>query len=102
VIFSFHGYPWLVHRLCYQRHGHDNLHVRGYREKGSINTPLELAIRNQVDRFSLAIDVIDRVPHLQDSGAHLKQRPRDLRIDALAHAHEHGVDADEIRNWRWS
>jgi xylulose-5-phosphate/fructose-6-phosphate phosphoketolase len=102
VIFSFHGYPWLVHRLCYRRHGHDNLHVRGYKEKGSINTPLELAIRNQVDRFSLAIDVIDRVPHLQDSGADLKQRLRDLQIDALAHAHEHGVDADEIRNWRWS
>jgi xylulose-5-phosphate/fructose-6-phosphate phosphoketolase len=101
VIFSFHGYPWLIHRLCYRRNGHGNLHVRGYKEKGGINTPLELAIHNQVDRFSLAIDVIDRVPHLQESGAHFKQRLRDLQIDALEYAHEHGVDSEAARTWQW-
>ena len=62
IIFNFHGYPWLIHRLAYRRHNHDNMHVRGYKEKGNINTPLELAINNNIDRFSLAMDVIDRVP----------------------------------------
>src|SRR5262249_1628652 len=72
IIFNFHGYPTLIHKLAYRRANHDNLHVRGYKEKGNINTPLELAIRNQVDRFNLAIDVIDRVPKLADRGAHTK------------------------------
>ncbi len=101
IIFNFHGYPWLIHRLCYRRTNHGNMHVRGYKEKGSINTPLELAIRNQVDRFSLAIDVIDRVPRLQSIGAHLKQRLRDLQSDSLDYAHQHGVDREEARNWKW-
>jgi xylulose-5-phosphate/fructose-6-phosphate phosphoketolase len=101
IIFSFHGYPWLIHRLCYRRTNHGNMHVRGYKEKGSINTPLELAIRNQVDRFSLAIDVIDRVPRLQSVGAHMKQRLRDQQIDSLDYAHEHGVDRAAARNWKW-
>jgi len=101
IIFNFHGYPWLIHRLSYRRTNHDNLHVRGYKEKGNINTPLELAIRNEVDRFSLAIDVIDRVPRLQASGALVKQRLRDLQLACLAHAHEHGVDRSAERNWRW-
>src|SRR4029434_2136649 len=73
VIFNFHGYPWLIHRLVYQRTNHKNMHVRGYKEKGNINTPLDLAIQNQIDRFSLAIDVIDRVPGLQGAGAHAKE-----------------------------
>ena len=101
VIFNFHGYPWLIHRLAYRRTNHDNLHVRGYKEKGSINTPLELAIENQIDRFSLAIDVIDRVPRLQVAGAHAKERFRNRQIDCRRHAHEHGIDAPEITEWVW-
>jgi xylulose-5-phosphate/fructose-6-phosphate phosphoketolase len=81
IIFNFHGYPWLVHRLSYRRTNHRNLHVRGYKEKGNINTPLELAIENEVDRFSLAIDVIDRVPRLQVAGAHVKEKLRNLQIE---------------------
>jgi phosphoketolase len=101
VIFNFHGYPWLIHRLAYRRTNHPNLHVRGYKEKGSINTPLELAIANQVDRYSLAIDVVDRVPRLRGVGAHFKERLRDLQLDALDYAHRHGIDRDEIREWQW-
>ncbi len=101
VIFNFHGYPWLVHRLAYRRHNHDNLHVRGYKEKGNINTPLELAIDNEVDRFSLAIDVIDRVPRLQVAGAHVKERLRNLQIECRNYAHEHGIDRPAERDWKW-
>jgi xylulose-5-phosphate/fructose-6-phosphate phosphoketolase len=101
IIFNFHGYPWLVHRLAYRRHNHDNMHVRGYNEKGNINTPLELAINNQIDRFSLAIDVINRVPRLTVAGAHAKERFRNLQIECLKHAHEHGADKPEIAAWRW-
>ena len=101
IIFNFHGYPWLIHRLSYRRTNHDNLHVRGYKEKGSINTPLELAIHNQVDRFSLAIDVIDRVPRLRSGAAHVKERLRNRQLDCLAHAHEHGVDREAERDWKW-
>jgi xylulose-5-phosphate/fructose-6-phosphate phosphoketolase len=101
VIFNFHGYPWLVHRLAYRRTNHANLHVRGYKEKGSIATPLELAIDNQVDRFSLAMDVIDRVPRLRAAGAHAKERFRNRQIACRRHAHEHGIDAPEIVGWRW-
>ena len=77
IIFNFHGYPWLIHRLAYRRTNHRNLHVRGYKEKGNINTPMELAINNQTDRFSLAIDAIDRIPKLQRIGAHAKEEFRD-------------------------
>ncbi|MDH3654277.1 MAG: phosphoketolase family protein [Myxococcales bacterium] len=101
IIFNFHGYPWLIHRLSYRRTNHRNLHVRGYKEKGNINTPLELAIRNEVDRFSLAIDVIDRVPRLQVAGAHVKEALRDMQLDCLNHAHEHGVDRAAERDWKW-
>ncbi len=101
VIFNFHGYPWLIHRLAYRRTNHDNLHVRGYKEKGSINTPLELAIENEIDRFSLAIDVINRVPALQVAGAHVKEKLRDMQIDCRNYAHEHGVDLPEADAWRW-
>ena len=101
VIFNFHGYPWLIHRLAYRRHNHDNLHVRGYKEKGNINTPLELAINNQVDRFSLAIDAIDRVPRLQVAGAHVKEKMRNLQIECRNYAHEHGIDRPAERDWRW-
>lgn len=101
VIFNFHGYPWLIHRLAYRRTNHDNMHVRGYKEKGSINTPLELAIDNQIDRFSLAIDVINRVPALQGVGAHAKQKLRDMQIECCNYAHEHGVDLPEADAWVW-
>src|SRR5690606_37831541 len=101
VIFNFHGYPWLIHRMAYRRSNHHNLHVRGYKEKGSINTPLELAIENNVDRFSLAIDAIDRVPRLRLRGAHAKEKLRNLQIDCRHYAHEHGVDKPEISDWRW-
>lgn len=101
IIFNFHAYPWLIHRLAYRRTNHDNLHVRGYKEKGNINTPLELAIQNQVDRFSIAIDVIDRVPRLQSSGAHAKEDFKDRQIQCREYAYKNGVDQPEIVNWRW-
>ena len=101
IIFNFHGYPWLIHRLAYRRTNHKNLHVRGYKEKGSINTPLELAIRNEIDRFSLAIDVINRVPRLQVVGAHAKDKLRDMQIECSQYAYKHGTDKPEISNWTW-
>ncbi len=101
VIFNFHGYPWLIHRLAYRRANHANLHVRGYKEKGNINTPLELAICNEVDRFSLAIDAIDRVPGLLVAGAHVRAALRDRQIECRQYAYEHGVDMPEYRDWRW-
>jgi xylulose-5-phosphate/fructose-6-phosphate phosphoketolase len=101
IIFNFHGYPWLIHRLAYRRHNHDNLHVRGYKEKGSINTPLELAIQNETDRFSLAIDAINRIPSLLVSGAHVKQKLRDLQIECRNYAYEHGIDRPEEDKWHW-
>jgi xylulose-5-phosphate/fructose-6-phosphate phosphoketolase len=101
VIFNFHGYPWLIHRLAYRRTNHANMHVRGYKEKGNINTPMELAINNQIDRFSLAIDAIDRTPRLQRIGAHAKERFRNLQIECLLHAHQNGIDAPEITGWKW-
>jgi xylulose-5-phosphate/fructose-6-phosphate phosphoketolase len=101
IIFNFHGYPWLIHRLAYRRTNHRNLHVRGYKEKGNINTPLDLAIENEVDRFSLAIDVIDRVPRLQVIGAHVKEKLREIQIDCRNHAYQHGVDAPEQSDWQW-
>ena len=101
IIFNFHGYPYLIHRMAYRRTNHKNLHVRGYKEKGNINTPLELAINNQIDRFSLAIDVIDRVPRLKIIGAHAKERLRDKQMECRAYAYEHGVDLPEAEGWTW-
>ena len=101
VIFNFHGYPWLIHRLTYRRANHANLHVRGYKEKGNINTPLELAIENEIDRFSLAIDVIDRVPRLRVAGAHAKEKFRNLQIECRIYAHEHGIDRPDMADWHW-
>jgi xylulose-5-phosphate/fructose-6-phosphate phosphoketolase len=102
VIFNFHGYPWLIHKFTYRRTNHANIHVRGYKEKGNINTPLELAIRNQVDRFTLAMDVIDRVPKLQGCGAHLKEWLKGQIIESIDYAFTEGQDKPEIRNWKWS
>jgi len=101
VIFNFHGYPWLVHKFTYRRTNHSNIHVRGYKEKGNINTPLELAIRNQIDRFTLAIDVIDRVARLQGSGAHLKEWLKAQIIESINYAYTEGIDKPEIQHWNW-
>lgn len=101
IIFNFHGYPWLIHKLAYRRNNHDNLHVRGYKEHGNIDTPLKLAIDNQTDRFTLTTDVIDRVPRLHGAGAHIKEWCRDQIIEHLAYAVENGVDKPEIAGWRW-
>ena len=101
IIFNFHGYPWLIHKLAYRRKNHPNLHVRGYKEKGNINTPLELAINNQVDRFNLVMDVIDRVPKLGSAAAYVRERMRNAIIENVNYAYEHGIDKDEIVNWKW-
>jgi xylulose-5-phosphate/fructose-6-phosphate phosphoketolase len=101
VIFNFHGYPWLIHKLAYRFANHDNLHVRGYKEKGNINTPLELAILNQIDRFDLVIDVIDRVPGLAARAAHLKEEMKNAILENLAYARSEGTDRAEITNWVW-
>ena len=101
VIFNFHAYASLIHKLTYHRTNHSNFHVRGYKEKGNINTPLELAILNRVDRFNLAIDVIDMVPSLQATSQHVKDWLKDQLIDAVNYAHDEGIDRPEIRNWKW-
>jgi xylulose-5-phosphate/fructose-6-phosphate phosphoketolase len=101
VIFNFHGYASLIHKLAYRHTNHANFHVRGYKEKGNINTPLELAILNQIDRFNLAIDVVDRVPRLQRSYAHLKDWLKGQIVDHLNYAYKEGIDSEEIRNWSW-
>ncbi|MEU7898187.1 phosphoketolase family protein [Nonomuraea sp. NPDC049152] len=101
VIFNFHGYPWLIHRLTYRRHGHHNLHVRGYKEEGTTTTPFDMAMLNDIDRYHLVMDVIDRVPGLGTTAAHLRQRMSDSRLRARAHTREYGEDAPEIRDWTW-
>ncbi len=101
IIFNFHGYPWLIHRLTYRRRNHHNLHVRGYKEKGNINTPLELAMNNQIDRFTIAIDVIDRVPKLQVAGIHTKEQLKNRQIECRQYAYNHGTDLPEVVNWHW-
>jgi len=101
VIFNFHAYASLIHKFTYRRTNHENIHVRGYKEQGNINTPLELAILNQVDRFSLAIDVIDRVPGLQARAAHTKEWLKEQMIESVNYAHEHGIDREEITGWKW-
>jgi xylulose-5-phosphate/fructose-6-phosphate phosphoketolase len=101
VIFAFHGYPWLIHRLAYRRSNAERIHVRGYKEKGNINTPLELAIENQLDRFTLAMDVIDRVPRLQKVGAHAKEKFRNKQIECLHYAHRYGIDEPQTADWTW-
>jgi xylulose-5-phosphate/fructose-6-phosphate phosphoketolase len=101
VVFAFHGYPWLIHRLTYKRHGHDNFHVHGYIEEGTTTTPFDMTVRNRIDRFHLAGDVLDRVPRLRDRSGHLKQRIRDLLVDHRRYIVEHGDDPPAIRDWKW-
>jgi xylulose-5-phosphate/fructose-6-phosphate phosphoketolase len=101
VVFNFHGYPWLIHRLTYRRPGQHNIHVRGYKEQGNINTPLELAICNQTDRFSLVIDAIDRMPRFRVTGAGVREALINQRIACKQHAYEYGIDSPEITDWKW-
>ncbi|GAA2216187.1 phosphoketolase family protein [Nonomuraea monospora] len=102
IIFNFHGYPWLIHRLTYRRHGHANLHVRGYKEEGTTTTPFDMAMLNDIDRYHLVMDVIDRVPGLGATQAHLRQRMSDERLRARAHTREHGEDVPAISEWTWA
>ena len=102
IIFAFHGYPWLIHRLTYRRTNHGNLHVRGYKEEGTTTTPFDMVVRNDLDRFHLVADVIDRVPGLQATAAYAKQTIRDKLIEHRQYIERHGEDMPEIREWTWN
>lgn len=102
IIFAYHGYPWLIHRLTYRRAGHNNLHVRGFKEEGTTTTPFDMTVLNELDRFHLAIDVVDRVPRLRAQGAHFQQQMRDRLAEHHAYIREYGDDLPEIRDWAWS
>jgi len=101
VIFAYHGYPWLIHRLTYRRTGHDNLHVRGYKEEGTTTTPFDMVMLNDLDRFHLVMDVIDRVPGLGSNAAHVRQKMSDARFAARSYTRQHGEDAPDIADWVW-
>ncbi|MDE3070211.1 MAG: phosphoketolase family protein [Acidobacteriota bacterium] len=101
VIFAYHGYPWLIHRLTYRRTNHPNIHVRGYKEEGTTTTPFDMVMLNDLDRFHLVIDVIDRVPGLAEQAAHLRQEMADERLRHRAHTREHGEDPPDVTDWRW-
>lgn len=101
VIFAYHGYPWLIHRLTYRRTNHDNFHVRGYKEEGTTTTPFDMTVLNDLDRFHLAGDVVDRVPRLQRVGAHFKQFLRNKLVEHTSYICQHGDDLPEIRDWKW-
>jgi len=101
IVFAYHGYPWLIHRLTYRRTGHDNLHVRGYKEEGTTTTPFDMVMLNDLDRYHLVIDAIDRVPGLGARAAHVRQLMEDKRTEARAYTRAEGEDAPEIRNWAW-
>jgi xylulose-5-phosphate/fructose-6-phosphate phosphoketolase len=101
VIFAYHGYPWLIHRLTYRRTNHDNLHVRGYKEEGTTTTPFDMVVRNDLDRFHLVMDVIDRVPTLRYRAAHVRQLMRDKRTEHSEYITRRGEDLPEVRDWVW-
>jgi xylulose-5-phosphate/fructose-6-phosphate phosphoketolase len=101
VVFAYHGYPWLIHRLTYRRNNHENIHVRGYKEEGTTTTPFDMAMLNDLDRFHLVMDVIDRVPGLGIKAAHIRQLMVDQRIQHRQYTRDHGEDAPEIRDWKW-
>jgi xylulose-5-phosphate/fructose-6-phosphate phosphoketolase len=101
VIFAYHGYPWLVHRLAYRRSGHPNLHVRGYKEIGTTTTPFDMVLRNDLDRYRLVMDVIDRVPGLAVTAAAVRQRMEEVRLRHHGWIREHGVDLPEVAEWSW-
>jgi xylulose-5-phosphate/fructose-6-phosphate phosphoketolase len=101
VIFAYHGYPWLIHRLTYRRHNHDNFHVRGYKEEGTTTTPFDMVVMNEMDRYHLVIDVIDRVPGLSATAAYLRQEMGNRLVLQWDYTREHGDDPPEIRDWTW-
>jgi xylulose-5-phosphate/fructose-6-phosphate phosphoketolase len=101
VIFAYHGYPWLIHRLTYRRKNHSNLHVRGYKEEGTVTTPFDMVMLNDLDRYHLVIDVIDRVPGLGSTAAHVRQEMVDARIRARMHTRERGEDPPDVAGWKW-
>jgi xylulose-5-phosphate/fructose-6-phosphate phosphoketolase len=101
VVFAFHGYPWLIHRLTYRRTNHANFHVRGYKEEGTTTTPFDMTVLNEIDRFHLASDVIDRVPRLRNMAAHVKQDIRNKLIEHKRYVIRHGDDLPEVKNWKW-
>ena len=101
IVFAYHGYPWLIHRLTYRRTNHVNLHVRGYKEEGTTTTPFDMVMLNDLDRFHLVVDVIDRVPHLAEEAAHLRQHMLDERLRCRAWTREHGEDHPDVSGWTW-
>jgi xylulose-5-phosphate/fructose-6-phosphate phosphoketolase len=102
VIFAYHGYPWLIHRLAYRRTGHPNLHVRGYKEIGTTTTPFDMVVRNDLDRYRLVMDVIDRVPGLAVRAAPVRQLMEDTRLRHHDWIRAHGTDLPEVADWTWS
>jgi xylulose-5-phosphate/fructose-6-phosphate phosphoketolase len=101
VMFAFHGYPWLIHRLTYRRHGHKHLHVRGYKEEGTTTTPFDMCVLNQIDRFNLVKDVIDRVPGLAERSAYARQAIDEMLIEHREYIRKYGEDMPEIAKWTW-
>ncbi|MFZ1538327.1 MAG: hypothetical protein WAT23_13200 [Chromatiaceae bacterium] len=101
VNFAYHAYPWLIHRLIYRRTNHDNIHVRGYKEEGTITTPFDMTVLNDLDRFHLVMDTIDRLPQTGDRGIYLKQQLKDKLIEHKPYIDKHHRDLPEIRNWKW-
>jgi len=101
VIFAYHGYPWLIHRLTYRRTNHPNIHVRGYKEEGTTTTPFDMVMLNELDRYHLVMDVIDRVASLGSRAAHVRQEMVDQRLRSRQYTRDHGQDAPEITNWTW-
>jgi xylulose-5-phosphate/fructose-6-phosphate phosphoketolase len=101
IIFAYHGYPWLIHRLTYRRTNHHNLHVRGYKEEGTITTPFDMTVLNEMDRFHLAMDAVDRLPQIGGKAAYIKQACRDKLIEHSEYIRVHGEDMPEIRDWTW-
>jgi xylulose-5-phosphate/fructose-6-phosphate phosphoketolase len=102
LIFAFHGYPWLIHRLTYRRTNHDNIHVRGYKEEGTTTTSFDMVVLNDLDRFHLVIDVVERVPKLQKIGASVKQKMLNKLVEHKEYINEYGDDLPEIRDWKWT
>jgi xylulose-5-phosphate/fructose-6-phosphate phosphoketolase len=101
VVFAYHGYPWLIHRLTYRRTNHHNLHVRGYKEEGTTTTPFDMVMLNDMDRFHLVIDVIDRVPGIGGRAGHIRQHMQDERLRHRRYTREHGADPPELEHWTW-
>jgi len=102
VIFAFHGYPWIIHRLTYRRNNHNNIHVRGYKEEGTTTTPFDMCVRNDMDRYHLALDAIQRVPKLKELTAEAEQTFTEFRQKHKLYVSQYGEDLPEVRNWRWS